>query len=54
MDIISEWEEGRRRAPNLRVVERSSTKDFVTVYFPEGNVLVPMGFSGRGIQYPGI
>lgn len=42
VDIVSEWEDGERRAPSFRVVEYSSAKDCVTVYFPEGNVLVPM------------
>lgn len=52
VDIVSVWEDGERRAPSFRVVEYSSAKDCVTVYFPEGNVLVPMDSVARGSNTP--
>lgn len=42
VDMVSEWEDGERRAPNFRVVEYDSAPDCATAYFPEANVLVPM------------
>lgn len=52
VDIVSSWDDGERRAPNFRVVEYSTAKDCVAVYFPEGNVLVPMESVAKGSNTP--
>ncbi|MFC3688948.1 FdhF/YdeP family oxidoreductase [Aquipuribacter hungaricus] len=43
VDLVSEWTDGERRAENFRVVSYSTARGCVASYYPETNVLVPLG-----------
>lgn len=43
VDLVSEWIDGERRACGFRVVEYDTTVGCAAAYFPETNVLVPLG-----------
>ena len=42
VDIVSEWEDGDRRAPEFRIVAYPIARGCCAAYFPEANVLVPL------------
>ncbi|MEV0781995.1 FdhF/YdeP family oxidoreductase [Streptomyces sp. NPDC050423] len=43
-DLVSEWKDGtRRRAPGFRVVHYPTARGCAAAYYPETNVLVPLG-----------
>ncbi|MCF3964275.1 FdhF/YdeP family oxidoreductase [Streptomyces fuscigenes] len=43
-DIVSEWKDGvERRAPHFRVVHYPTARGCAAAYYPETNVLVPLG-----------
>ena len=43
-DIVSEWKDGvERRAPGFRVVHYPTARGCAAAYYPETNVLVPLG-----------
>ncbi len=53
VDVISEWDDGvERRLPDLRVVEYPTARDCCAAYFPEANVLVPLGSVAAGSNTP--
>ena len=44
MDLVSEWKDGvERRAPGFRVVHYPTARGCAAAYYPETNVLVPLG-----------
>lgn len=43
VDLVSEWVDGERRAPAFRVVAYDTPRGCVAAYYPETNVLVPLG-----------
>ena len=43
VDLVSEYHDGERRAENFRVVSYSTARGCVASYYPETNVLVPLG-----------
>ena len=44
VDIVSEWRDGvERRAPRFRIVAYDLARGTCAAYFPEANVLVPLG-----------
>ncbi|MFW6775506.1 FdhF/YdeP family oxidoreductase [Nocardioides sp. CPCC 205120] len=43
VDLVSEWEDGDRRAPAFRVVAYATPRGCAAAYYPETNVLVPLG-----------
>ena len=42
VDLVSEWQDGERRAPAFRVVAYPTARGCAAAYFPETNVLVPL------------
>ena len=52
VDVVSEYESGRRVAPNFRLVEYNIAKDCVGGYFPELNILVPVEHMAKGSETP--
>jgi molybdopterin-dependent oxidoreductase alpha subunit len=42
VDLVSEWDDGERRAPDFRVVAFDTARGCAAAYFPETNVLVPL------------
>ena len=42
VDVISEWDDGERRAPGFRLVAYPAARGTCAAYFPEANVLVPL------------
>jgi anaerobic selenocysteine-containing dehydrogenase len=44
VDIVSEWtDDVERRAPRFRIVSYATPAGTCAAYFPEANVLVPLG-----------
>jgi molybdopterin-dependent oxidoreductase alpha subunit len=43
VDLVSVWTDGERRAERFRAVEYPTTRGCAAAYFPETNVLVPLG-----------
>jgi anaerobic selenocysteine-containing dehydrogenase len=53
VDIVSEWTDGReRRAPAFRLVGYPTPPGTCAAYFPEANVLVPLGSTADGSRTP--
>ncbi|MEY2455882.1 MAG: hypothetical protein QOK06_976, partial [Acidimicrobiaceae bacterium] len=53
VDIVSEWEDGiDRRVEGYRVVAYPTPRDCVAAYYPETNVLVPLGSVAEGSNTP--
>ena len=53
VDIVSEWPgDADRRAPSFRVVEYPIARRTAAAYFPEANVLVPVGSVATGSNTP--
>jgi molybdopterin-dependent oxidoreductase alpha subunit len=53
VDIVSEWTDGsERRAPKFRVVLYPTPAGCCAAYFPEANVLVPLGSVAEGSRTP--
>jgi molybdopterin-dependent oxidoreductase alpha subunit len=42
VDIVSNFADGERRAPDFRVVEYDHSRGGCTTYFPEANVVIPL------------
>ncbi|AEV82903.1 hypothetical protein ACWT_1884 [Actinoplanes sp. SE50] len=42
VDLVSEWDDGERRAEQFRLVEYDTPKGCVAAYYPETNPLVPL------------
>ncbi|QYG94625.1 FdhF/YdeP family oxidoreductase [Iamia sp. SCSIO 61187] len=42
VDVVSEWDDGERRAPGFRLVAFPAARGTCAAYFPEANVLVPL------------
>ncbi len=42
VDLVSEWADGDRRAPDFQVVAFDTARGCAAAYFPETNVLVPL------------
>ncbi len=42
VDVVSEWDDGERRAPGFRLVAYPTARGTAAAYFPEANVLVPL------------
>ncbi len=43
VDLVSVWDDGERRAKAFRAVEYPTPRGCAAAYFPEANVLVPLG-----------
>lgn len=52
VDIVSEWTDGERRAEAFRTVAYETPAGTCAAYFPEANVLVPLGSYAEGSQTP--
>ncbi len=53
VDIVSEWTDHReRRAPAFRLVAYPTPPGTCAAYFPEANVLVPLGSTAEGSRTP--
>jgi molybdopterin-dependent oxidoreductase alpha subunit len=52
VDVVSEWADGERRAPQFRVVAYPTARGCAAAYFPEANVLVPLDSTAKGSQTP--
>ncbi|MFI5755224.1 FdhF/YdeP family oxidoreductase [Streptomyces sp. NPDC051569] len=52
-DLISEWKDGvERRAPGFRVVHYPTARGCAAAYYPETNVLVPLGATADSSNTP--
>ena len=52
-DVVSVWTDGsERRAPAFRVIGYPSARGCAAAYFPEANVLVPLGSTAKGSNTP--
>jgi molybdopterin-dependent oxidoreductase alpha subunit len=53
VDVVSEWEDGiDRRYQDVRVVAYPTARDCCAAYYPEANVLVPLGSVAEGSNTP--
>jgi len=53
VDVVSEWTDGsERRAPSFRLVAYPTPPGCCAAYFPEANVLVPLGSFAEGSRTP--
>ena len=53
VDIVSRWDDGReRRARGFRLVAYPTPPGTCAAYFPEANVLVPLGSTAEGSRTP--
>jgi anaerobic selenocysteine-containing dehydrogenase len=53
VDIVSEWDDGvDRRVEGYRVVAYPTPRDCAAAYYPETNVLVPLGSVAEGSNTP--
>lgn len=52
VDIVSVWEDGERMAPAFRLVEYAIPEGCVAAYYPETNVLVPLGHHAERARTP--
>ena len=52
VDLVSEWEDGDRRAERFRVVAYPTARGCAAAYFPETNVLVPLDSVAEGSNTP--
>jgi molybdopterin-dependent oxidoreductase alpha subunit len=52
VDLVSVWDDGERRAKAFRVVEYPTPRGCAAAYFPEANVLVPLGSTAETSNTP--
>ncbi len=52
VDVVSEWDDGERRAPGFRLVAYPAARGTCAAYFPEANVLVPLDSTAEVSQTP--
>jgi molybdopterin-dependent oxidoreductase alpha subunit len=53
VDLVSEWEDGsERRAEGWRVVPYNTPRGNAAAYYPEANVLIPLGSSAKESNTP--
>ncbi|MCP2325331.1 molybdopterin-dependent oxidoreductase alpha subunit [Hamadaea flava] len=52
VDIVSEWPDGERLAPQFRVVAYPTARGCAATYFPEANVLVPLDATAKESNTP--
>ncbi len=52
VDLVSEWQDGERRAAGFRCVAYPTAPDCAAAYFPETNVLVPAGHTAAESDTP--
>lgn len=52
VDVVSEWDDGERRAPGFRLVSYPTTRGCAAAYYPETNVLVPLDSTADGSGTP--
>jgi formate dehydrogenase major subunit len=52
VDVVSEWTDGDRRAARFRLVAYDLARGTCAAYFPEANVLVPLGSVAEESQTP--
>ncbi|WP_434582195.1 FdhF/YdeP family oxidoreductase [Carbonactinospora thermoautotrophica] len=52
VDLVSVWEDGERRAEAFRAVAYPTARGCAATYFPEANVLVPLGSRAEGSNTP--
>ena len=53
VDVVSEWDDGiDRRYQGIRVVAYPTARDCCAAYYPEANVLVPLGSVAEGSNTP--
>jgi len=53
VDVVTEWDDGiDRRMEDLRVVSYPTARDCCAAYYPEANVLVPLGSVAEGSNTP--
>ncbi|SFK32758.1 FdhF/YdeP family oxidoreductase [Amycolatopsis sacchari] len=52
VDLVSEWEDGERRAERFRLVAYPTARGCAAAYFPEANALVPLGSVAKKSNTP--
>jgi formate dehydrogenase major subunit len=52
VDLVSEWDDGERRARRFRATAYPTARDCAAAYFPEANALVPLASTARGSNTP--
>ena len=52
VDLVSVWDDGERRAPGYRLVAYPTPPGCAAAYFPEANVLVPLGSTAEVSNTP--
>ncbi len=52
VDLVSEWEDGERRAERFRATSYPTARGCAAAYFPEANALVPLDSTAEGSNTP--
>ena len=52
VDLISEWDDGERRAERFRATSYPTARGCAAAYFPEANALVPLDNTAEGSNTP--
>jgi anaerobic selenocysteine-containing dehydrogenase len=53
VDVVGEWDDGvERRLDDLRLVSYPTARGCCAAYYPEANVLVPLGSVAEGSNTP--
>jgi molybdopterin-dependent oxidoreductase alpha subunit len=52
VDLVSEWEDGERRAERFRATTYPTARGCAAAYFPEANSLVPLDSTAEGSNTP--
>ena len=52
VDIVSEWDDGERRAERFRATSYPTARGCAAAYFPEANALVPLDNTAEGSNTP--
>jgi anaerobic selenocysteine-containing dehydrogenase len=52
VDLVSEWDDGERRAERFRATSYPTARGCAAAYFPEANALVPLDSTAEGSNTP--
>jgi anaerobic selenocysteine-containing dehydrogenase len=52
VDLVSEWDDGERRAERFRATSYPTARGCAAAYFPEANSLVPLASTAEGSNTP--
>jgi anaerobic selenocysteine-containing dehydrogenase len=52
VDLVSEWDDGERRAERFRATSYPTARGCAAAYFPEANALVPLDNTAEGSNTP--